>query len=124
MIYGIGVDILEVGRIEKLISNTPRFKQRVFTQHEIDYCELKKNRAQNYAARFAAKEAFLKAIGTGWKRGVAFKEIEIVNNKQGKPELVLYGKSKEFAEQFGLKNIQVSVSHIKDLAVAIVIAEK
>jgi holo-[acyl-carrier protein] synthase len=124
MIVGIGTDIIEIARIERLLTKQKRFQKRIFTEVEIAYCETKKNNAQNYAARFAAKEAFLKAIGTGWRQGVAFKEIELVNNEQGKPEIFLSGKAKEIADNLGITNIQVSVSHLKDFAIAVVTAEK
>ena len=123
MIIGVGTDIIEVNRIQKLLDKQKRFKERIFTRGEIDYCELKTNSAQNYAARFALKEAFLKAIGTGWREGVSFKEIEIKNNKKGKPELILSGKAKTITEQLGVTNIQVSLSHLKDLAIGFVILE-
>lgn len=124
MIIGIGTDIIEVARIEKLLTKQKRFQQRIFTEIEIAYCESKKNRAQNYAARFAAKEAFLKAIGTGWRGGVAFKEIEVVNNERGKPEIILSGTAKKFADNLEIANIYVSLSHLKDFAIAVVTAEK
>jgi len=124
MIVGIGTDIIEVPRIEKLLTKQKRFQGRIFTETEIAYCETKKNKVQNYAARFAAKEAFLKAIGTGWRQGVSFKEIEIVNNERGKPEIFLSGKAREFADDLGITNIQVSLSHLKDFAIAVVAAEK
>jgi len=124
MIIGIGTDIIEVIRIERLLTKQKRFQARIFTEKEIAYCESKKNKAQNYAARFAAKEAFLKAIGTGWRKGIAFKEIEVVNNEQGKPELFLSGTAKEYTDNLGITNIQLSLSHLKDLAIAVVTAEK
>ena len=124
MIVGIGTDIIEVARIERLMAGQKRFQKRIFTETEVAYCESKKNKAQNYAARFAAKEAFLKAIGTGWRQGVAFKEIEVVNNPQGKPEIFLSGKAKEIADNLGITNIQISLSHLKDIAIAVVAAEK
>jgi holo-[acyl-carrier protein] synthase len=123
MIFGIGTDIIEVTRIERLLSKQERFKERIFNQSEIEYCERKKNKAQNYAARFAVKEALLKAIGTGWREGVAFKEIEVVNNKRGKPELVLSGTVKKITDELGVTNIQVSISHLEELAIGIVILE-
>jgi holo-[acyl-carrier protein] synthase len=123
MIVGIGTDIIEVNRIDRLLSKQKRFKERIFTQHEIEYCEHKKNNVQNYAARFAVKEALLKAIGTGWREGVTFKEIEVVNNEKGKPELALSGTVKNITEEMGVKNIQVSISHLKDLAIGMVILE-
>jgi len=124
MIVGIGTDIIEVARIEKLLTKQKRFQKRIFTETEIAYCETKKNKAQNYAARFAAKEAFLKAIGTGWRQGVSFKEIEIVNNERGRPEIFLSGKAREFATDLEITSIQVSLSHLKDFAIAVVAAEK
>jgi holo-[acyl-carrier protein] synthase len=124
MIVGIGTDIIEVTRIERLLTKQKRFQKRIFTEREIAYCETKKNKAQNYAARFAAKEAFLKAIGTGWRGGVAFREIEIVNNARGKPEMFLTGAAKEFADKLGITNIQVSLSHLKDFSIAVVTAER
>jgi len=124
MIIGIGIDIIEVTRIERLLTKQKRFQQRIFTETEIAYCESKKNKAQNYAGRFAAKEALLKAIGTGWRRGVSFKEIEIVNNERGKPEIFLSGKAREVADDLGISNIQVSLSHLKEFATAVVTAEK
>jgi len=123
MIVGIGTDIIEVNRIEKLLSKQERFKERIFTQGEIEYCEQKKNKVQNYAARFALKEALLKAIGTGWSEGVTFKEIEVVNDKKGKPELILSGTVKRITEKMGVTNIQVSISHLKDLAIGMIILE-
>ncbi len=124
MIFGIGTDIIEIERIEKEISKGNRFKEKIFTLKEIQYCESRKTKVQNYAARFAAKEAFFKAIGTGWRGGLTFKDIEIANNELGKPEIVLYGKTKKFIEQSKVTNIQVSLSHLKDLASAIVVLEK
>jgi holo-[acyl-carrier protein] synthase len=124
MIFGIGIDIIEVDRIRKQIEKGERFKERIFTDKEQQYCEPKRNKAQNYAARFAAKEAFFKAIGTGWRGGITFKDVEIVNNEAGKPEIFLYGKAREFVKENELKNIQVSLSHIKNFASAIVAVEK
>ncbi len=124
MIFGVGTDIIEVKRIEKLIEKSSRFRDRVFTRKEIEYCERKKNRAYSYAARFAAKEAFFKALGTGWRKGVAFKDVEVINEPSGKPELVLYGKSKEITKKNQIKNIHVSLSHVSEFAHSVVILEK
>ena len=123
MIIGIGTDIIEVERIKRLLSEQKKFKDRIFTSGEIEYCRGKVNNGQNYAARFAVKEAFLKAIGTGWREGVAFKEIEVVNDKKGKPGLILSGTAKKIAKELAVTNIQVSISHLKDLAIGIVILE-
>ena len=125
MIFGIGVDIIEVARIEKQISGESiSFVKKVFTPKEIEYCEKKiKNKAQNYAARFAAKEAFFKAIGTGLRDGLSWKDIEIENDPQGKPDLLLTGKSKQWVADHQICNIYISLSHVKELAIAVVILE-
>jgi len=123
LIFGTGIDIIEVDRVEKQIANNG-FREKIFTEREIEYCESKKNNAQHYAARFAAKEAFFKAIGTGWRNGMAFNEIEILNNELGKPEVILHGKTKEFSEKQLINNIHVSLSHIKNFVNAIIVLEK
>ena len=92
MIIGIGTDIVAVVRIAKSIEKSA-FKEKVFSKTEITYCESKKNKAESYAARFAAKEAFFKALGTGWRGGMAFNEVEIKNDKLGKPILNITGKT-------------------------------
>lgn len=124
MIFGIGTDIIEVERIEKQLQKSYGLREKLFTPGEIDYCETKRNKAQHYAARFAAKEAFLKAIGTGWRDGLQFNEIEVTNDDLGKPTLVLYGKTLDFVNSIQITNIQVSLSHIHDMVNAIVIVEK
>ena len=124
MIFGTGIDIIEVDRVAKQIAENNGFKEKIFTEKEIEYCESKKNKAQHYAARFAAKEAFFKAIGTGWRNGMAFNEIEILNNELGKPEVVLHGKTKEFSKKQLINNIHVSLSHIEKFVNAIIILEK
>jgi holo-[acyl-carrier protein] synthase len=124
LVFGIGTDIIEVERIKKQLENNSGLREKLFTSHEIAYCENKKNKAQHYAARFAAKEAFLKAIGTGWREGLKFNEIEVTNDKMGKPMIVLSGKTKDFVDQINITNIQVSLTHIKDVVNAIVIIEK
>ena len=85
MIFGVGIDNIEVKRIKKQIDDSTKFKEKIFTVKEIEYCESKKNYAESFAARFAAKEAFLKAIGTGWSNGLQFTDIEILNDENGKP---------------------------------------
>lgn len=124
MIYGVGLDIIEVARVGRLIDKGQGFKERIYTPREIEYCESKRNKAQNYAARFAAKEAFMKALGTGWRKGLAFHHIEVVNNELGRPEIVLHGQAKIIAEKAGITNINISISHLKDLASSIVTLEK
>ncbi|MFC2156919.1 holo-ACP synthase [Acidobacteriota bacterium] len=124
MIYGVGIDLIEVPRVEKQINSGTRFRDRIFTDKEIAYCENKKNKSQNYAARFAAKEAFFKAMGTGWSGGLTFQDVEILNLESGKPEIVLHGKAKRIVEEQNILNIQVSLSHLKDVAGAVVVLEK
>ena len=125
MIFGIGIDIIEVARIAKQVSlSSSSFAKKIFTEKEIEYCESKiRNKAQNYAARFAAKEAFFKAIGIGWRDGLSWKEIEVVNDELGKPEIVLIGKAKKIIVENKITRIHVSLSHIKEVAVAVVILD-
>jgi len=124
MIFGIGIDIIEVLRVEKLTRKEDKYLKKIFTQTEIDYCRKFRNGAQNFAGRFAAKEAFSKAMGTGLSDGVKFNEIETINNELGKPEIVLYGKTKEILKDRNLKCVHVSIAHLKDYATAVVIIEK
>jgi holo-[acyl-carrier protein] synthase len=123
MIYGIGIDLIEVERIRKQLTQGERFKNRIFSPDEIAYCESKKNKAQNYAARFAAKEAFFKALGTGWRGGLAFNQVEILNDDLGKPEIRLHGKAEKLIEEKGITNICVSLTHLRDIASSIVTLE-
>jgi len=123
MIYGIGTDLIEVERVKKSIEKISGFKEKIFRQSEISYCESKKNKFEHYAARFAVKEAYFKALGTGWRNGLAFNEIEVVNDELGKPEIELHGKAKDSAVKNKLKRIKVSISHIKETAIAFVIIE-
>lgn len=122
MIIGIGTDIAEVSRIAKSIENIS-FKEKVFSKNEISYCETKTNKAENYAARFAAKEAFFKSLGTGWRGGMAFNEVEVINDDLGKPNLSIIGKTAEYIKEKNIKIIHVSLSHIKDVAMATVVLE-
>jgi holo-[acyl-carrier protein] synthase len=124
LIFGIGIDGIEVARIEKRIRSENGLVEQLFTIGEIEYCESKRYSAQNYAARFAAKEAFMKAMGTGGQDVPVFREIEIVNDKRGRPALVLHGRAEELVKLNKITNIQVSLSHVKDFAGAIVVLEK
>ena len=123
MIFGAGTDIIEVQRVEEKLVRTESLKTKLFTPTEIAYCESKHRPAMHFAARFAAKEAFLKAMGTGWSGGHKFSEIEVVNNGLGKPELFVHGKVREFCETHGVSAMEVSLTHIKDLASAVVVLE-
>jgi len=124
MIVGTGIDIAEVPRIAASIERFgDRFLHRIFTAAEMRYCDSKANRVERYAARFAAKEAAMKAIGTGWNHGVAWRDIEVVRAPGGRPTLTLHGKAAEFAAKLGTKHIAVSLSHTADQAIAHVILE-
>ncbi len=124
MIVGTGIDIAEVPRIGAAIERFgDRFLRRVFTADEIRYCESKANRIERYAARFAAKEAALKAIGTGWKGGVAWVEVEVRREPGGRPTIAFHGKAGEFAARLGVKRAALSLSHTTDQAIAAVILE-
>ncbi|MBN2788773.1 MAG: holo-ACP synthase [Candidatus Delongbacteria bacterium] len=123
MIFGIGTDIIQIHRVQKSIETIPGFTEKIFSATEIEYCQTKKNKYEHFAARFAAKEAFFKAIGTGWRGGLAFSEIEINNDDLGKPFIKLYGRSKIFAEENKFERIHLSMTHIQELAQAFVIIE-
>jgi holo-[acyl-carrier protein] synthase len=124
MIVGSGIDICEVPRIEAaFLRFGERFLRRVFTDGEIRYADRKANRFERYAARFAAKEAGMKAIGTGWRRGVRWRDFEVVNLPTGKPTLVFHGKAREFADRLGVTNVALSITHTKAQAMASVVLE-
>ena len=124
MITSIGIDIIEVYRIRETISRTPRFAERVFTKRERDYCEAKgAASAQSYAARFAAKEAFLKALKTGWRGKITWHEIEIRSDENGVPTLEIEGEAKNILANLGANKIHLSLSHTTEHAVAQVILE-
>ena len=123
MITGIGIDLIEVERIAAKMSRKKGFRELVFSKKEIAYCEKKTNKYEHYAARFAAKEAFFKAMGTGWNSGTNFNEIEINNNDDGKPEISFLGKTAAAIAKLKPGKIFVSLSHLKTMATAIVIIE-
>ena len=123
MIIGIGTDLTEVARIAKSIENI-NFKEKVFSKAEVQYCEKKVNANESFAARFAAKEAFFKALGTGWRGGIAFNEVEVINDELGKPCIHLLGKTAEIIEQKNIKSIHVSLSHTAEMAIATIILEQ
>lgn len=125
MIVGTGVDIAEVGRIRESIERFgDRFLHRVFTEGEIEYCERKKaSRFESYAARFAAKEAGMKALGTGWNHGVRWRDIEVVRQRGQRPTIQLHGQAAVFAQKLGAKNIALSITHTAEQALAHVILE-
>ncbi len=114
MILGTGIDIIEVERVKKIAEKSPRFLEKIFTSSEIDYCLKKKNKYQHLAARFAAKEAFFKALG----KRINWTDVELYNLSSGKPELKIKNK-----EGFHVEKSHVSISHLKEYAVAAVILE-
>ena len=124
MIVGSGVDLCEVPRIESAIArHGRRFVERVFTGPEIAYAESKANRYERYAARFAAKEAGMKALGTGWRGGIAWRDFEVANLSSGQPTLRLHGKAAELAQKLGVRSIALSLTHTAGQALAMVILE-
>ena len=123
-IIGIGIDIVEVSRIKHAVTTKKRFLERIYSKHEIKLSDRGKFRYEELAGRFAVKEAILKAIKTGWRRGVQFKNIVVLNEKSGAPYVTLNGKVKEIADSLGVRNIFVSISHTQDLAVGLAIATK
>src|SRR6478735_10398509 len=110
MIYGIGIDMIEVERIKHSITKDAGFKAMIFSEREIDYCESKTNKYEHYAARFAAKEAFFKALGTGWLNGTAFNEVEIAHDEKGKPLVNLLGDTAATIATLGYGAISVSLA--------------
>ena len=124
MIAGLGTDMIEVERVATKMMKGSGFKELVFSKNEIAYCEVKANKFEHYAARFAAKEAFFKALGTGWLNGTAFNEIEIINDEKGKPYFNFLGATAILLETMNFKNISVSLTHLKTIASAVVIIEK
>jgi len=124
MIVGTGVDLAEVPRIRASIERYgARFVERIYTPGEIAYVERKANRFERYAARFAAKEAGMKAIGTGWRIGVRWQDFEVANLPTGKPMLLLHGVAAQVALRLGVKNISLSITHTEALGMAHVILE-
>src|SRR5260221_9384638 len=124
MIVGMGIDVAEVPRIRAVIeSQRDRFLRRVFTLDEVAYCEQFKNKFERYAGRFAVKEAAMKALGTGWSKGVRWMDIEVVRQKGGRPTLALAGEAGKIAKQLGVKHIALSITHTAAQAFAQVIFE-
>jgi holo-[acyl-carrier protein] synthase len=124
MIVGLGVDITEVERVRGAIERQgERLLKRVYTERERAYCEKFKNKYERYAGRFAVKEATMKALGTGWSRGVRWVDIEVVREKSGKPTLELHGEARRIADKLGVKNIAITITHTASQALAQVIFE-
>jgi holo-[acyl-carrier protein] synthase len=125
MVLGLGTDLIETRRVQESIDRFgERFLERIFTAGEIAYCLRKKrNAAESFAARFAAKEAGAKALGTGISRGVSWKEFEVRRAVSGQPSLHLSGRAQELAEALGVRRVQLSLTHSRELAIAVVVVE-
>ena len=124
MIVGTGIDLAEVPRIREAIEKFgDRFIGRIYTEREIAYVERKANRFERFAARFAAKEAGMKALGTGWRRGVRWQDFEVANLPSGKPTLLLHGAARTIADQLGVRQISLSLTHTQENGMAFVILE-
>jgi holo-[acyl-carrier protein] synthase len=124
MIVGMGTDLIEVERIRQSVDRYgDKFLQRVYTERESAYAMSKRNFAERLAGRFAVKEAAMKAIGTGWRRGVTWKDFEVVNEPGGRPTLRLTGVAQKVAQTLGAKRISVSITHTAQMAMAVVILE-
>jgi holo-[acyl-carrier protein] synthase len=124
MIVGTGLDLARVDRIRAAATkHGKRFLERVFTPREIAYAESKANRFERYAARFAAKEAGMKAIGTGWRGGITWQDFEVINLSTGRPTLHLQGRARFVADRLGVARIWLSLTHTEEFAVAQVILE-
>ena len=124
MILGIGTDIIEVKRVADKIGRNIGFQELVFSAEEISYCEKQTHKFEHYAARFAAKEAFLKALGTGWINGTSFNEIEVTHNSDGQPQINLRGETAATLAPRKISRIHVSLSHQKTTAIAFVLLEQ
>ena len=124
MIVSTGIDIVEVYRIAETMTRTPRFTERVFTEAERAYCDTKgAAAAQSYAGRFAAKEAFLKALQTGWRGKITWHDVEILSDEQGVPRLSISGEASDLFKKSGASRMHISISHTSEHAVAMVIFE-
>ena len=125
MILSIGIDITEVYRIRQTIARTPRFTERVFTPNERAFCDGRGvAAAQSYAGRFAAKEAFLKALKTGWRGKITWQDIEVVSDEMGAPSFAIHGEARKLLAERGATSVHLSISHTSTLAIAEVILEK
>jgi holo-[acyl-carrier protein] synthase len=125
MISGIGTDIVAIERFQRFVDQgNTALLQRVFTEQERAFCSARKNSAASYSARFAAKEAFLKALGTGLRDGISWHDIEVAHDRLGKPELILSGRAMELFLAHGLSSAFLSLSHDGGTAVAMVVLEK
>lgn len=123
-IVALGLDLIRIERLEETVAkHGERFLERVFTDAEREYCERHSSRLQHYAGRFAVKEAVMKVLGTGWTRGVRWRDIEVVRDRGGPPRVVLHGESAAIAERLGITSILCSITHDGGLAAAVAVAE-
>jgi len=123
VIFGVGTDIIEIARIEKMVARGRPHLEAVFTDREIEYCAAKARESQHYAVRYAAKEAVLKALNTGWRDGLAFRDIEVVDDERGKPQILVHGQVKDLFERHHIQQTSVSLSHGREIAIAVIILE-
>ncbi|HYJ45588.1 MAG TPA: holo-ACP synthase [Pyrinomonadaceae bacterium] len=124
MIISVGIDIIEVRRVREVMLRTPRFVERVYTRREREYCDSRGAvAAMHYAARFAAKEAALKALQTGWTGGIAWQDIEVTSRQSGAPLLLFHGRVRELYEESGARAAHLSMSHTSEHAIAQVVLE-
>ena len=124
MIVSIGIDIIEVARIREVLQRTPRFRERVFTAAEQAYCDSRGVVAeQHYAARYAAKEAALKALQTGWRGSISWQDVEISSLESGAPRITFHGEARKIFEALGATSVHLSMSHTSEHAIANVVLE-
>ena len=123
MIFGIGTDIIDVKRVEKMVTRGKQYLETIFTEKEMEYCEAKARKSEHYAARYAAKEAILKALGTGWRGGLAYSDVEIINEELGQPQVQVRGKVKNFFDHHQIQQTSISLSHTREIAIAVIILE-
>ena len=121
--HAVGIDVIEIDRVGEVLARIlERFLARVYTPEEIQYCQRRKQATQHFAGRWAAKEAILKALGTGWRRGISWRDIDVRNEPSGKPTVAVRGGAKDVIEQLGIAEIQISISHCRSHATAFAIA--
>jgi len=124
MIVGIGTDVIRISRVKKAMERTPGFETRVFSTEEIEYCNSMAFPDRHFAVRFAAKEAFMKALGTGWAKGIRFEDIIVQRNEDGQPYIEVQSPTRDLIPQFSQLNLWVSLAHDGDVAIATVVIEQ
>ncbi len=124
MIIGIGIDIVSIDRLQTALKGTHSMEQKLFTPEEIRFCNSRKNQYQHFGGRFAAKEAALKALGTGWSEGISWQDVEITDGDRGEPILTFHAKAQEVFAKLGAQTTWLSITHSPEHAVAVVVLEK